>query len=68
MMNQFQETWFFSHEAEIGKKLAETHKAGKSSKGFGFEVDNTICRWNTDSILKSNFPLLTFESMFYQKG
>eukprot|EP00257_Ricinus_communis_P023565 XP_015583584.1 protein-ribulosamine 3-kinase, chloroplastic isoform X1 [Ricinus communis] len=26
----------------LGKKLAEMHKAGKSQKGFGFDVDNTI--------------------------
>ncbi|XP_010055239.2 protein-ribulosamine 3-kinase, chloroplastic isoform X2 [Eucalyptus grandis] len=26
----------------LGKKLAEMHKAGKSAKGFGFDVDNTI--------------------------
>lgn len=31
-----------SHQAELGRKLAEMHKAGKSTKGFGFEVDNTI--------------------------
>ncbi|CAN8254073.1 unnamed protein product [Cochlearia groenlandica] len=30
------------NQAELGRKLAEMHKAGKSSKGFGFEVDNTI--------------------------
>lgn len=35
-----------SHQAELGRKLAEMHKAGKFSKGFGFEVDNTIGRWN----------------------
>ncbi|XP_052194802.1 protein-ribulosamine 3-kinase, chloroplastic isoform X2 [Diospyros lotus] len=26
----------------LGRKLAEMHKAGKSEKGFGFDVDNTI--------------------------
>lgn len=26
----------------LGRKLAEMQKAGKSSKGFGFDVDNTI--------------------------
>ncbi|EOA24392.1 hypothetical protein CARUB_v10017641mg [Capsella rubella] len=30
------------YQAELGRKLAEMHKAGISSKGFGFEVDNTI--------------------------
>ncbi|CAB94144.1 putative protein [Arabidopsis thaliana] len=30
------------NQAELGRKLAEMHKAGKTSKGFGFEVDNTI--------------------------
>ncbi|XP_019059778.1 PREDICTED: protein-ribulosamine 3-kinase, chloroplastic [Tarenaya hassleriana] len=30
------------NQAELGRKLAEMHKAGKSSKGFGFDVDNTI--------------------------
>lgn len=29
-------------QAVLGRKLAEMHKAGKSEKGFGFEVDNTI--------------------------
>ncbi|CAG7903066.1 unnamed protein product [Brassica rapa] len=43
-------------QAELGRKLAEMHKAGKSSKGFGFEVDNTIGStpqintWSTDWI------------------
>lgn len=46
-------SWFFSHQAELGRKLAEMHKAGKSSKGFGFEVDNTIGRWN-----ESHFDIL----------
>ncbi|WJX95783.1 protein-ribulosamine 3-kinase [Trifolium repens] len=26
----------------LGRKLAEMHTAGKSSKGFGFDVENTI--------------------------
>ncbi|KAG1354604.1 protein-ribulosamine 3-kinase, chloroplastic [Cocos nucifera] len=26
----------------LGRRLAEMHKAGKSEKGFGFDVDNTI--------------------------
>ncbi|KAG2724538.1 hypothetical protein I3760_01G022600 [Carya illinoinensis] len=26
----------------LGRKLAEMHKAGKSKKGFGFDVNNTI--------------------------
>ncbi|GAY42080.1 hypothetical protein CUMW_064140 [Citrus unshiu] len=30
------------NQSVFGKKLAEMHKAGKSSKGFGFDVDNTI--------------------------
>ncbi|WOL10023.1 protein-ribulosamine 3-kinase, chloroplastic [Canna indica] len=30
------------NQSVLGKKLAEMHKAGKSSKGFGFDVDNTI--------------------------
>ncbi|ONK73368.1 uncharacterized protein A4U43_C04F30590 [Asparagus officinalis] len=29
-------------QSALGRKLAEMHKAGKSSKGFGFDVDNTI--------------------------
>ncbi|KAG9441667.1 hypothetical protein H6P81_017521 [Aristolochia fimbriata] len=29
-------------QAVLGRKLAEMHKAGKSDKGFGFDVDNTI--------------------------
>jgi len=29
------------------------HKAGKTSKGFGFEVDNTIGRWNEFHFQKS---------------
>ncbi|KAI3940341.1 hypothetical protein MKW98_024748 [Papaver atlanticum] len=29
-------------QSVLGKKLAEMHKAGKSNKGFGFDVDNTI--------------------------
>ncbi|KMT00173.1 hypothetical protein BVRB_1g019910 [Beta vulgaris subsp. vulgaris] len=31
-----------SGQAALGRKLAEMHKAGKSEKGYGFEVDNTI--------------------------
>ncbi|KAL6569463.1 hypothetical protein OROMI_013977 [Orobanche minor] len=30
------------NQSELGRKLAEMHKAGKSEKGFGFNVDNTI--------------------------
>ncbi|XP_015950949.1 protein-ribulosamine 3-kinase, chloroplastic isoform X2 [Arachis duranensis] len=30
------------NQSVLGRKLAEMHKAGKSSKGFGFDVDNTI--------------------------
>ncbi|KAK2407194.1 protein-ribulosamine 3-kinase, chloroplastic [Trifolium repens] len=29
-------------QSVLGRKLAEMHKAGKSSKGFGFDVENTI--------------------------
>ncbi|MCO5604822.1 hypothetical protein L7F22_058995 [Adiantum nelumboides] len=29
-------------QAELGRKLAEMHKAGTSEKGFGFPMDNTI--------------------------
>lgn len=28
----------------LGRRLAEMHKAGKSEKGFGFDVNNTIGR------------------------
>ncbi|XVE77055.1 hypothetical protein DITRI_Ditri13aG0031100 [Diplodiscus trichospermus] len=31
-----------SNQSLLGRKLAEMHKAGKSEKGFGFPVDNTI--------------------------
>ncbi|KAF7138241.1 hypothetical protein RHSIM_Rhsim07G0021100 [Rhododendron simsii] len=31
-----------SNQSALGRKLAEMHKAGKSEKGFGFDVDNTI--------------------------
>jgi fructosamine-3-kinase len=34
----------FLLQSLLGKKLAEMHKAGKSDKGFGFHVDNTIGR------------------------
>lgn len=30
------------NQAELGKRLAEMHKAGTSDKGFGFPMDNTI--------------------------
>ncbi|KAG7018966.1 Protein-ribulosamine 3-kinase, chloroplastic [Cucurbita argyrosperma subsp. argyrosperma] len=30
------------NQFELGRKLAEMHKAGKSDKGFGFDVNNTI--------------------------
>ncbi|GAB2290956.1 hypothetical protein Dimus_025214 [Dionaea muscipula] len=30
------------NQSTLGRQLAEMHKAGKSDKGFGFEVDNTI--------------------------
>uniref|UniRef100_A0A7N0V0N1 Protein-ribulosamine 3-kinase, chloroplastic n=1 Tax=Kalanchoe fedtschenkoi TaxID=63787 RepID=A0A7N0V0N1_KALFE len=29
-------------QSVLGRKLAEMHKAGKTDKGFGFDVDNTI--------------------------
>ncbi|PKI45388.1 hypothetical protein CRG98_034193 [Punica granatum] len=29
-------------QSVLGRKLAEMHKAGKSEKGFGFDVDNTV--------------------------
>ena len=31
-------------QSELGRKLAEMHKSGKSDKGFGFDVNNTIGR------------------------
>ncbi|KAL9228950.1 hypothetical protein vseg_004475 [Gypsophila vaccaria] len=31
-----------SGQSALGRKLAEMHKVGKSDKGFGFEVENTI--------------------------
>ncbi|XP_057780676.1 protein-ribulosamine 3-kinase, chloroplastic [Salvia miltiorrhiza] len=30
------------NQAALGRKLGEMHKAGKSTKGFGFDVENTI--------------------------
>ncbi|KAJ3682099.1 hypothetical protein LUZ60_014672 [Juncus effusus] len=30
------------NQSTLGRKLAEMHKAGKSNKGFGFHVNNTI--------------------------
>ncbi|KAK7274615.1 hypothetical protein RIF29_15711 [Crotalaria pallida] len=30
------------NQSDLGRKLAEMHKAGKSSKGYGFNIDNTI--------------------------
>ncbi|KAL0904893.1 hypothetical protein M5K25_027053 [Dendrobium thyrsiflorum] len=30
------------NQSVLGRRLAEMHKAGKSDKGFGFDVDNTI--------------------------
>ncbi|KAK3034891.1 hypothetical protein RJ639_033254 [Escallonia herrerae] len=29
-------------QSALGRKLAQMHKSGKSKKGFGFDVDNTI--------------------------
>jgi fructosamine-3-kinase len=37
---------FTNLQSVLGRKLAEMHKAGKSEKGFGFDVDNTIGRCN----------------------
>lgn len=37
---------FIAPQSVLGKKLAEMHKAGKSGKGFGFDVDNTIGRYD----------------------
>lgn len=34
----------FLMQAELGRQLAEMHKAGTSEKGYGFDVDNTIGR------------------------
>nr|KJB41184.1 hypothetical protein B456_007G095100 [Gossypium raimondii] len=31
-----------SNQSVLGRKLAEMHKAGKSDKGFGFPVNNTV--------------------------
>ncbi|XP_004510878.1 protein-ribulosamine 3-kinase, chloroplastic isoform X1 [Cicer arietinum] len=30
------------NQSVLGRRLAQMHKSGKSSKGFGFDVDNTI--------------------------
>ncbi|XP_027336845.1 protein-ribulosamine 3-kinase, chloroplastic [Abrus precatorius] len=30
------------NQSDLGRKLGEMHKAGKSTKGYGFDVDNTI--------------------------
>ncbi|XP_057952550.1 protein-ribulosamine 3-kinase, chloroplastic [Malania oleifera] len=30
------------NQSDLGRKVAEMHKAGKSEKGFGFDVNNTI--------------------------
>ncbi|KAL6005574.1 hypothetical protein ACLOJK_006141 [Asimina triloba] len=35
---------FKQAQSVLGRKLAEMHKAAKSDKGFGFDVDNTIGR------------------------
>jgi len=40
---------FGASQSELGRKLAEMHKAGKSSKGYGFDVDNTIGRFDAPS-------------------
>ncbi|MCI11239.1 protein-ribulosamine 3-kinase chloroplastic-like, partial [Trifolium medium] len=38
---------FIEFGGSRGDQLAEMHKAGKSSKGFGFDVENTIGRYVT---------------------
>jgi fructosamine-3-kinase len=42
-------------QAELGRQLAEMHKAGSSEKGFGFAVDNTIGRSHYSHSLKPHF-------------
>ncbi|KAL0397843.1 UNVERIFIED_CONTAM: Protein-ribulosamine 3-kinase, chloroplastic [Sesamum calycinum] len=37
---EFGASW--GYQSALGRKLAEMHKAAKSEKGFGFDVDNTI--------------------------
>lgn len=37
---EFGGSW--GNQDALGRKLAEMHKTGKSTKGFGFDVDNTI--------------------------
>ncbi|OMO78664.1 hypothetical protein CCACVL1_14215 [Corchorus capsularis] len=73
-----------SNQSVLGKKLAEMHKAGKSEKGFGFPVDNTvgstpqINTWSSDWIQFYGEHRLGFQlklardqygdSTIYQKG
>ncbi|KAF1883942.1 hypothetical protein Lal_00038297 [Lupinus albus] len=33
------------NQSALGRKLGEMHKAGKSNKGYGFDVNNTIGRY-----------------------
>ncbi|CAA6656312.1 unnamed protein product [Spirodela intermedia] len=71
-------------QSVLGKKLAEMHKAGKSDKGFGFDVDNTIGStpqintWSSDWIeffsehrlgYQLNLALKQYgDSSIYEKG
>lgn len=45
-------------QSVLGKKLAKMHKAGKSSKGFGFDVDNTIGRYDPYAHGHSNIYII----------
>ncbi|KAF9687774.1 hypothetical protein SADUNF_Sadunf02G0128000 [Salix dunnii] len=45
------------NQSVLGRKLAEMHKAGKSEQGFGFDVDNTIGRWNHQETVVVDFVL-----------
>lgn len=51
-------------QAELGKQLAEMHKASSSEKGFGFDVDNTIGRsvytYNSNSLQPKCFTIMHF--------
>lgn len=42
--NRTSKSTLYWPQSELGRKLAEMHKAGKSDKGFGFDVNNTIGR------------------------
>ncbi|GFP98535.1 protein-ribulosamine 3-kinase chloroplastic [Phtheirospermum japonicum] len=53
------------NQSELGKKLAEMHKAGKSEKGFGFDVDNTIGRLGYQlKLARQQYG----DSLIYEKG